>query len=259
LGEPFNAAQLKEELRPYLLRRAKADVLPELPKETYITLDVELDTTQRRLYEQMRKKRFVEWGGKTIDSPSAMVALNRLRQIAVGPETLVEDYGQILTGCKADAIMEILEGLDDQKFIIFSQYARAIRCLYPLVKRSMGVAMFTGQDSTNYRTEQERLLREDDNTRGLMSTYQAGGEGSNYTDASIVICLDLWWAPAVNAQAVGRCSRMGQKSPVTIYSINAVNTVESRVLEKINSKLGLFDQLITEQRVLGYALEELGK
>jgi SNF2 family DNA or RNA helicase len=264
IGEMLDPENFRQVLAPYMLRRSKEELNKELPPVTYVTIDVDLDPEQQKYYDQMKKKRSITYKGQTIVASSAMVCLGRLKQIAAGLETLEENSDTPLTGPKVDAIMDILEGAGEQKTLIFSQYARVVKGLYPHCVKLFGkdgVAMFTGADSSKKRLEQEEKLKTP-KCKVMLMTFGVGSEGGTYTDASIVICPDLWWTPATNDQAIARVVRKGQTRPVTVYHINTRCTAEDVVTKKLDSKRGLFDSTITKSEVSlllkEFAKEELG-
>ena len=74
-------------------------------------------------------------------------------------------------------------------------------------------------------------FQNDQDTAVFLISLKAGGTGLNLTAAQYVFLLDPWWNPAVEAQAVGRAHRMGQKNPVSVYRLIGEDTVEDRVLE----------------------------
>ena len=262
IGECLDPEALRQELEPYMLRREKRDVLTELPPVTYENIDIALSSQQRKLYDDMRKRRVVNYKNELIDGKNAMNVLGRLKQICVGPETLTElDRNELLTGGKADALEDILYGIGSNKIIVFSQYARAIRCVYNNAVKVFGkkeaVAIFTGEDSQQQRLKERQRFQED-KCRVILLTMGVGSEGHDDLKIANMGCfLDVWWNPAINLQAAGRLDRNGQLNPVTILNINARNTAEDRVWQKLESKQGLFDAAIPVTEVERIALEEL--
>ncbi len=75
-------------------------------------------------------------------------------------------------------------------------------------------------------------------------SLKAAGTGLNLTAASHVIHYDLWWNPAVEAQATDRAYRIGQKNNVMVHRFITRNTFEERINEMIQSKKALADMTI---------------
>ena len=83
--------------------------------------------------------------------------------------------------------------------------------------------------------------------------------GLNLTSADYVFLLDPWWNPAVEAQAIDRTHRIGQKNKVMAYKFIAKDTVEEKILDLQRSKKKLFDSVITtdESLIKKMSLEDL--
>jgi SNF2 family DNA or RNA helicase len=70
----------------------------------------------------------------------------------------------------------------------------------------------------------------------MLTTYKVAAEGFNITEATNCILLDPWWNNATTKQATGRLWRIGQTSPVTVYKLVTMDTVEQRVLKLCKEK-----------------------
>ena len=81
-------------------------------------------------------------------------------------------------------------------------------------------------------------------------SLKEGGVGFNLTSADYVFILDPWWNPAVEAQAIDRTHRIGQKNRVFAYRLIAKNTVEEKILDLQNQKRSLADAILTESTSL---------
>jgi SNF2 family DNA or RNA helicase len=64
------------------------------------------------------------------------------------------------------------------------------------------------------------------------------------TEADYVFVLDPWWNPAVEAQAVDRAHRIGQRRPVMVYRLVSAGTVEEKVMELKARKAALFAKVV---------------
>jgi SNF2 family DNA or RNA helicase len=82
-------------------------------------------------------------------------------------------------------------------------------------------------------------FQEHSQTRILILSLKAGGTGLNLTAANHVIHYDLWWNPAVEAQATDRAYRIGQKSNVMVHRLITTGTFEERINDMIQSKKDL--------------------
>ncbi|CAH8838710.1 unnamed protein product [Trichobilharzia szidati] len=66
----------------------------------------------------------------------------------------------------------------------------------------------------------------------MLLTTQVGGVGLTITSANRVIILDPSWNPAVDAQAVDRAYRIGQKFDVVVYRLITCATVEEKIYRR---------------------------
>lgn len=84
----------------------------------------------------------------------------------------------------------------------------------------------------------------------FLISLKAGGVGLNLTGADTVILVDLWWNPAVEAQAIGRAHRMGQEETVEVYRLVTKGTIEEKIQELQEQKKHLVSQVLdgTESR-----------
>ena len=78
----------------------------------------------------------------------------------------------------------------------------------------------------------------------FLISLKAGGAGLDLTEADYVFVLDPWWNPAVEARALDRTHRIGQRKTVMVYRLVAEDTIEQKVMELKERKAALFAQVI---------------
>jgi SNF2 family DNA or RNA helicase len=113
-----------------------------------------------------------------------------------------------------------------------------------------GVAYEYLDGATRNREEVVERFQNDPDCRLFLISLKAGGLGLNLTAAEYVFLLDPWWNPAIEAQAVDRAHRIGQKRHVFAYRLIARDTVEEKVLELQKSKKDLADAIISADNSL---------
>ncbi len=282
--EEEDLSRLSRALGPFILRRTKAQVLPDLPAKTEQTLFVTLGREQRALYEELKAhyraqlhQRIDELG---LDRSRMQVleALLRLRQAACHPELLVPEDGdgegrganaalaaiggksglgggsenggdngvESAGSAKLDTLFEQLDEVLDEghKALVFSQFTR----LLGLVRRRLdanGTVYEYLDGKTRDRAGRVERFQTDPDCRLFLISLKAGGTGLNLTAADYVFLLDPWWNPAVEAQAVDRAHRIGQERPVIAYRLIARDTVEEKILELQKSKRELADAVLS--------------
>jgi SNF2 family DNA or RNA helicase len=242
-GESAAAERLRVKIRPFVLRRLKKEVLPELPPRTEAVLHVELDDAERVVYDAVRaatKKDVVAKlasGGGVL---AVLEALLRLRQAACH-SGLVPGQSAACSS-KVERLLEALEDAasDGHKALVFSQWTSLLDLVEPHL-RTAGIP-FTRLDGTTL--DRSAVVAEFQDAHGppvMLVSLKAGGTGLNLTAADHVFLLDPWWNPAVEEQAADRAHRIGQDRPVIVYRLVAKDTVEERLMALKEKKRSLAD------------------
>jgi superfamily II DNA or RNA helicase len=246
---------LARALRPFFLRRTKADVAQELPPCTEQTIECELLDAQRKEYNELREYFRAALVGQTKMGVQVIQGLLRLRQLACHPG-LIDKSRVGESSAKLDTVMDLLEDVVEggNKALVFSQFTSFLAIVRAAIEaRGWRYTYLDGQ--TRDREAAVRTFQEDVTTPLFLVSLKAGGSGLNLTAADFVILLDPWWNPAAEAQAIDRAHRIGRERPVHVYRLVARATIEERVLELQTSKRDL------AAAVLGgatSALSELG-
>ncbi|CAN5785328.1 hypothetical protein BH23GEM11_BH23GEM11_10300 [soil metagenome] len=248
-------ALLARALRPFLLRRTKEKVAPELPARTEQTVLIELTGEQRRIYDGLRKRYQAELLG-AIDTQGIgrskvriLEALLRLRQAACHPGLLDPEY-RMVAGAKLPLLVETLEEVvaEGHRALVFSQFTSFLALVKERLDRA-GIACEYLDGRT--RDRQDRVDRfQEGGPPVFLISLRAGGYGLNLTAADYVFLLDPWWNPAVEAQAIDRTHRIGQTKPVVAMRFIARDTVEEKVLELQQTKRALADAVLGENQGL---------
>ncbi len=259
-GDPDAAARLRAKIRPFILRRTKAEVVPELPSRTDTVLHVELDEVERSIYDAVRVATKQAVADKMAHGGGVLVALEallRLRQAACHP-ALVPGQ-QAVSSSKIERLLEALEEsvAEGHKALVFSQWTS----LLDLVEPALGLAgiPFTRLDgSTVDRGAVVGEFQDDAGPPVMLVSLKAGGTGLNLTAADHVFLLDPWWNPAVEDQAASRAHRIGQDRPVMVYRMVAKDTVEERILALQEKKRRIADVALGDaDQAAGITREEL--
>ncbi|MBX9680633.1 MAG: DEAD/DEAH box helicase [Gemmataceae bacterium] len=249
-------ALLSRALRPFLLRRTKAQVAKDLPEKTEQTVYCDLEPEQRKTYDELRdfyraslagKIAEMGWGKAKI---VVLEALLRLRQAACHPG-LIDRSRFAESSAKLDVLLpQIRETVNEgHKVLVFSQFTSFLG----IVRKHLD-----GEDipyeyldgKTPDRAARVERFQNDPDCKLFLISLKAGGVGLNLTAADYVFLLDPWWNPAVEAQAIDRAHRIGQNKPVFAYRLIARNTVEEKVLELQKTKRDLADAIINADNSL---------
>ncbi len=261
----WHDARLRAQTAPYILRRTKTAVAPELPEKIEQVVYCELSDTQAALYRRMQEdseRELIDLAAKGTSESSLRFAvltqLLRLRQICCDPR-LVRRESASGTGlptreekntgqetratfgdsAKLDAFRELLaESIDEgHRMLVFSQFTSLLALLREeLDAQQAPYCYLDGSMSARARqAEVDRFQGRDDIPVFLIS-LKAGGTGLNLTGADVVVHYDPWWNPAAETQATDRAHRIGQTKIVTTYRLICSATVEDKVLALQDSK-----------------------
>lgn len=255
-GEPDGTtAMLRRVLRPFMLRRTKAVVAPELPARSEQVVMCELEGRQKTLYDSLRRHYQagllgrVETEGMGKNRIHVLEALLRLRQAACHP-ALIEPKAIRSESAKVSTLVEMLEELTQEghKSLVFSQFTSMLGLLRAeLEKRKIGYEYLDGKTAIRDRAAAVDRFQAKDSRPVFLISLKAGGTGLNLTAAGYVFLLDPWWNPAVEAQAIDRTHRIGQDKSVLAYRLIARGTVEERILELQSTKRKLAEAIVAEE------------
>ncbi|HPH70306.1 MAG TPA: DEAD/DEAH box helicase, partial [Kofleriaceae bacterium] len=235
-------------LAPYMLRRTKRDVLTELPSKTEQTVEIELSNDERAFYKSMLAQ-FIQqgvartsFGGRP--NPQLLAAMLRLRQAALH-RGLVDSTFIHHSSSKIEFLLERLVeiGAAGHRALVFSQFTSLLQIVSARL-RAQRISFEYLDGRTRDRGAVVDRFQAPTGAQVFLISLRAGGAGLNLTAADYVFLLDPWWNPAVEAQAVDRVHRIGQKSTVFVYRMVTAGTIEERIQALKASKKDLFDKLI---------------
>jgi superfamily II DNA or RNA helicase len=255
---------LRSRLEPFLLRRTKEDVAPELPDRTEVALACDLSPLQRRLYrgvaEAARRDVFavVEEQGIEHATVHVLAALTRLRQICAHPGLLFEEHrDQPDASAKFEAFLETVDEIlsGGHRLLVFSAFASMLRIMRTaLDKREISYGYLDGSTKDKDRQDEVARFMQPDGPPLFLCSLKAGGVGLTLTAADYVILYDPWWNPAVERQAIDRTHRIGQQRAVTAYRLVTTGTVEEKIRALAERKSALSRNIIKADGALAKSL-----
>jgi SNF2 family DNA or RNA helicase len=259
-GQAGVAAQLRERLRPFVLRRRKQEVAADLPPRTDMVLHCVLSEDERQVYEAIQAATRaqviarLEAGGSVLE---ALEALLRLRQACCHVGLVPGQHAD--TSSKVRRLLEALEEVvaEGHKALVFSQWTALLDRVEPHL-HAAGLAFVRLDGTTRDRAGVVRRFQDETGPPVFLISLRAGGLGLNLTAADHVFLLDPWWNPAVEDQAADRVHRLGQDRPVLVYHLVAEATVEERILALQAHKRTLADAALAgAERAAGLTREDV--
>jgi SNF2 family DNA or RNA helicase len=257
-GDAAAQQVLSRKLRPFMLRRTKDLVATDLPPKTEVLETIELEGTQRDLYETVRltmhqtvRKAIAEKG---MDDSRIMIldALLKLRQICCDPRLLkLKTAKAVTTSAKLDRLMELLTEMvaGGRRVLVFSQFTSMLTLIEAaLTAAKISYVIITGEQDDR-RTPVEQF--QTGQVPVFLISLKAGGTGLNLTAADTVIHYDPWWNPAVELQATDRAHRLGQTKPVFVHKLICKSTVEEGIQQLCQRKSALAAALFSGDDAAG--------
>lgn len=251
--------RLRHRVTPFILRRTKKEVTPELPESIEQTLFCDLTQEQVHVYQgilEESRRRVDEVIAKSGEEKSRLTlfsALTRLRQASCHLKLLpaVSSTSWKSPSSKFELLDELLQESYDagHRVLVFSQFVQLLKLLrQELDQESISYCYLDGESQD--RQQQAERFQSDPQIPLFLISLKAGGTGLNLTGADTVIFLDPWWNPAIEAQAIGRAHRIGQQKVVTSFKLIARNTVEEKILHLQKRKKEWIDQTLTDETAL---------
>ena len=257
------AEKLKKLINPFILRRTKEEVAPELPPITETAVFCEMTDEQQSLYvtEKSKVRNLIienfKSGGIKNSSVLVLRALTMLRQLANHPRMLdkVSDAGSGKFREVTDSLETVLA--ENHKVLIFSSFVKHLNLVEEYcIEKGIRYALLTG--STTNREKVINSFKQKSEIQLFLISLKAGGVGLNLTEADYVFILDPWWNPAAEIQALNRAHRIGQDKNVFVYRFITKETVEEKIVQLQQKKKDLADLFVTsDSSIAGMTREEI--
>ena len=257
----WHEQRILKQAGPYILRRSKKEVAPELPEKIEQILYLELTQDQRECYESLRTAAEGELDQLAHSGASegamrmkTLTQLLRLRQTCCDPRLINAEWENDRS-CKLNAFRELLYNCLEggHRMLVFSQFVKMLQILKSELDRSSLPYCYLDGASTDRMTQVDRF-QEDPSIPVFLISLKAGGTGLNLTGADVVVHFDPWWNPAAEAQATDRAHRIGQDKKVTVYKLITSGTVEEKVLQLQAGKKKLLENVLEESEIANHSL-----
>jgi len=271
--DPLARRRLSARTRPFLLRRTKNEVAKELPERIEEDLSITMEGVQQNLYQAELKRARAHLLKAKLPSQldkmrfHILTSLLRLRQICCHTALLgitasdaparvskakktAKKIVNLDSGASAklEALMDLLEPImeEGQKILVFSQFVDMLE----IIRRSVDERGWKNFTLTGKTENRGALVDDFQSTEGsaiFLISLKAGGSGLNLTAASYVVIFDPWWNPAVEAQAIDRTHRIGQKRTVIAYRLVMQNSIEQKIRDLQKQKSNLANDILGEE------------
>lgn len=259
-GDQQVAENFRRITAPFLLRRLKSDksIISDLPDKIEQNELALLTERQAALYQETLEQAMQAIEGiEATDHQSLFVRqglvlqmILALKQICNHPALFLKngDHTPELSG-KAEMLLSLLDSIVEgrQKVLVFTQFREMGEMLQEMIEQRLGVRPLFLHGGCTIKERQAMVDGFQQNKRGdqiFLLSLKAAGTGLNLTAASHVVHYDLWWNPAVEAQATDRAYRIGQHQNVVVHRFITQNTFEERIDKMIQEKRHLADMTV---------------
>ena len=243
---------LKEQVRPFILRRKKEDVIKDLPEKTINNIFIDLSESQKKVYAsevsyvKNKMDNMIKTSGFNKNKMEILALLTRLREICIDPSILYENYNE--GSSKIDTLLDIINEytINKHKILLFTSFKKALELVRTkLLERGISSYTIAG-DVPSYKRQLLVDSFNKDNTSVFLIMLKSGGTGLNLTAADTVIHLDLWWNPKAEEQATDRTHRIGQTKNVEVIKLITKGTIEEHILDLQEKKKILSDKILDD-------------
>ena len=243
---------LKEQVKPFILRRKKNDVIKDLPPKIENNIYIDLNPLQKKYYAAEVKlvndkmNDLITNSGFTKNKMLIITLLTRLRQICIDPHILYKNYEE--ESAKLENLIKIIKEVisNGHKILLFSSFKTALDIVeQKFSKENISSYMISGDVPAKKRQMLVDAFNKD-KTNVFLIMLKSGGTGLNLTSADVVIHLDMWWNPQAENQATDRTHRIGQTKTVEVIKLICKGTIEEKILALQEKKKVLSDKIIEE-------------
>lgn len=253
-----NQQQLKNLIKPFMLRRTKKEVISELPDKIEYKYYVELDKEHKRAYKSfvnLIKRKILE---NNEDNITAFSYLTKLRQLSIAPEIIVKNYKG--KNSKLEILINIIKQEKDRKILVFSQFTKVLKLIdQRLQDENICYSYLDGKTDAKDRLKLVEEFNSNSEKRIFLISLKAGGTGLNLTSASMVVHFDPWFNPATENQASDRAHRIGQKNVVDVIKLISKDTVEEKVISLQDYKKEIIEDIINSNLKDATSLKKLSR
>ena len=252
--------ELKELIKPFILRRLKKDVIDELPDKIEKKFMVEMEKNQKAVYQSYIKEVRQKLYSGEDNKITVFSYLTKLRQLCLDPSLILDDY--VGRSAKIEAALNIVNMAiaENRKLLIFSQFTSVLQKLGDeLSEKNIGYLYLDGSTKANKRVEMVKEFNESEDLKIFLISLKAGGTGLNLTSSDLVLHFDPWWNPAIEDQATDRAHRIGQQNIVEVIKLIAKDSVEENIIRLQEDKRELINKVISGEEIGSNVIGKLSR
>lgn len=219
-----NHEELQGHLRSFMVRRIKADVLPELPAKIISHIPIALDSVAAEKYAK-ESLRLIDFD-KPVDLEKAKLAEHVM--------TARKRLGELKVNSALDFIYDLIDS--GERPVIFGVHTEILHALYNGIRDKYAGESVSYIDGSTKNREFEVMQFQEKTSIAFVGQIIAAGTGITLTTGTCCVFVETDWNPGNNIQAEDRIHRIGQKQSVNIYYLSARNSLDCAINNLLISK-----------------------
>jgi len=236
--------ELGRRLEPVMIRRTKAQCLPQLPPKVYQTQHVDMEGDQLAEYKRMEEFMFATYSEmpETDFKLQAMMALSQLLRLQQISDGFLSSEGHepqwFASQPKLVALDQVVQDVvvdQNEKMVVWSRFRPATDAIAKRYAKH-GAVCYTGSTPQNQRAVMVDRFMNDPDCRVFVGQIHTGGLGLTLTSAQTQVFYDLWWSPAIVQQAEDRLHRIGTRGTVQVIRLLCRDSIDENVEKMLNTK-----------------------
>ena len=241
--------QLQYSLQPYLLRRLKQQVAPELPSKLYHKIEVEMEGKQKTFYKRLEKQMIIELENGDLELVTALTAKHlRLQQAIANPALIGGVDKSVVESTCVDLLDDILDGAD--KVIVGTWFVPAADRLQAKLEQKWKVFRVRAELKDAQRDAVVEEFKKCEEKCVLVGTIRTMSEGLNIDECDHVVFCDKSWTPLDNEQFEDRVHRINSTRVKNYYSIVVKDTISEDKEEVLADKAQARDEVLSMRKVM---------
>lgn len=245
----YSIQDVKDYLAYFMIRRTKAEVLPELPEKTRQRIDIsDLDPDRMMAYLQAMDWAHQSYDQALMDGKSEAEARQSMRGGIELARTAL-GLAKVLGGGVSELVLDVVESKGC--CVVFCAHHQVSDSLkVQLEREKLQVAVIDGRTSQKDRAARVKEFQ-DGRLDVLIGGINAAGEAITLTRADTVIFVELDWVPAALLQAEDRIHRVGQRNNCQVIQLIARmqgvgDNLDEMMVDLIGSKLARIGAVLNE-------------
>lgn len=229
-----NIPELREKLKPWVLRRKRADVFTnyQQPVVSLVELDLPVDKREKKFDAD-------SISDLAANSPDVVLALEGISEI-------MREAGELKAPHAAEFIRSKIEQEPDEPLVVFAWHKSVVQILSDALNVSPAIPHLTVTGATSANAKQAAIESfQAGKIQVIIGNVSSMSEGVDLSRSSTVIFAESTWATSALEQASARVENVTKQSCApSIYILTIRTSLDSIILSKVLKKMNVIDQIL---------------